>query len=184
MTDIHDTKTEEAVLASIICADDAAFMLGVLGDLLPAPRSQWFHRREHRVIAWALDAAAAGQTKADGLAITDWLRAQPRAAVVDHLLGKRVPFNGYGAAQDGDTALDELRGFLPDGGSQRPAQVRQWAERLRRLGDARAALAATQRLAEAIQTAPLDLAGAVADSAATLHRLATGGSAELDLEQR
>jgi RecA/RadA recombinase len=182
MTDIHDTKTEEAVLASILNADDAPFMLGVLGDLMPAPRSQWFHRREHKVFAWALDAAATGQTGADGMAITDWLRTQPRTAVLDHLLGKRPPFGGYSAAQDGDTALEELRGYLPDAiPSNRPAQVRAWAERLRRLGDARAALAATQRLAEAIQTAPLDLAGAVSDSAATLHRLATGGSAELDL---
>lgn len=182
MTEIHDAKTEAEVLSTILTHDRPDEALGSISDLLPAPRSQWFHRREHKILAWALDTAAEGGTGANGMALMDYLASQPGAAVRDHLLGKRLPFNGYPAAEPNDTAADELRGYLPsEMGTASPSQLRSWAERLRRLGDARAALDAADNLRKAILTAPLDLAGAVSGSVSVLHRLATGGAREQDL---
>ena len=181
MNAISDQKTEAAVLASIMTADCANQALGAIGDNLPAPRGRWFTSRPHRVLAWALDAAAEGHCDADGMSVMDWLGRQPGAAVRDHLTGKRA-FAGYGQAQPGDTAADELRGELPmDGGTGSMTQLRTWAERLRRLGDAREALQTAEAMVNAITTAPLDLASAVGDSVARLHRLAAGGAQEQDL---
>lgn len=179
---LADTITEDALLGSILISEDATRMLGSVSDLLPAPRSAWFTKREHRVIAWALDAAAAGLCKADFMSVMDWLSSQPREAAHDYLIGRSPPPAGYKPTDPTDTAAGYIGGFIPkESGTNNLKTLRVWAERLRRLGDAREAHVAALRMVQAIETKPLDLAGAVGATAATLHRLATGGAREQDM---
>jgi len=183
MSQLEDHITEASLLSSILGADNPGELLGSISDYLPAPRATWFHLREHKILAWALDAAADGKTSADGMGILDWLGAQPADAVRDLLLGRRPPFNGYAAAEEGNTADRELRGYLPDASRSTSAAktVRVWAERLRRLGDARQAQALVEGLSNAIATSPLDLASAVGPAVSKLHQLAIGGVVEQDM---
>lgn len=183
MSDIAEHRTEASLLSSIFASDNPAEVLGGVSDYLTAPRAQWFDRREHKIIAWALDAAAEGKATADGLGVMDWLSAQPADAARDMLLGRRIPHAGYQPAEPGDTADHELRGYLPDATvvTATTKTLRAWAERLRRLGDARQAQALVEGLAKAIMTAPLDLASAVGPAVGKLHQLALGGVVEQDM---
>lgn len=176
---LRDEKTEDALLGSIMVSDNPGQAFGGISDLLPAPLAQWFTKREHQILAWALDAAAEGKTKADAMALMDWLKTQPGAAARDIVIGKKQPYAGYPPTSSDDTAYDELRGYIPlELGSDRMPQLRAWADRLRRLCDARSAVVILDSLKESVVTNPLELSQSVPANIAGLHQLATGGICE------
>ena len=127
MTDLppHDMKTEDAVLGSILNDDDANRALCSISDLIPAPRARWFFRRENKVFAWALDAAAAGRHQ-----VADYLAQGPspwQPADVDAARWQPdfvVAADGSGTHRSVQAAVDAVPARAADPGAQRTWVIR------------------------------------------------------------